>query len=139
MTAWGLSSRVADEHVLRLAEQAAQAVRELNHRTRDSGVFDGPAELYGLVGELVLVADRFPQLLRQLDRWLCAEHEAGRVRADTGTDAGPLVAAAVAGLADAGDAAHDLAHFLDAAQQQLAHLGATEPDPAAGPGRIARG
>jgi len=126
------------EYVLRLAERAAEAVRELNHRTRDPGVFTGPAELYGLVGELALVAGRFPQLLDQLDRWLRAELDVGRVRADTGADPGPLVAAAGAGLADAGDAAQDLARVLDAARQHLAHLGAARPGRAGNPGRPPR-
>jgi hypothetical protein len=111
---------MTEEYVLRLAERAAEAVRELNHRTRDPGVFTGPAELYRLVGELALVAGRFPQLLDQLDRWLSAEHDAGRVRVDIGGDPGPVIAAAGAGLADAGDAAHDLARVLDAARQHLA-------------------
>jgi hypothetical protein len=117
-----------DEHALGLAGRAAEAVRELNHLTRDPGVFTGPAELYRLVGELAVLAGRVPQLLGQLDRWLREEHDAGRVRVDTGTDPGPIVAAAGADLADARDAAHELAHVLDAAQQHLAHLGATGPD-----------
>ena len=123
---------MTEEHVLRLAERAAEAVRELNHRTRDPCLFSGPAQLYRLVGELALVAGRFPQLLDQLDRWLSAEHDAGRVRVDTGADPGPVIAAAGAGLADAGDAAHDLARVLDAARRHLARLGAARPD---NPGR----
>lgn len=117
-----------DGHVLELAERAAEAVRELNHLTRDPRVFAGPAELYRLVGEFAVLAGGLPQLLGQLDRWLQTEHDAGRVRADTGTEAGRIVAAAGADLADARDAAHELAHVLDAALQHLAHLGATEPD-----------
>ena len=115
-------------HALELAEQAAEALRELNHRTRDARAFTGPAELYRLVGELALLAGRLPQLLDQLDRWLRAEHDAGRIRADARADPGRIIAAAGAELADAGDAAHDLAHVLDAAQQHLAQLGATGPD-----------
>ncbi|HEX5880203.1 MAG TPA: hypothetical protein VF468_18100 [Actinomycetota bacterium] len=119
---------MTDAHTLELAEQAAEALRELNHCTRDPGVFTGPAELYRLVAELALVAGRFPQLLDQLDRWLHAEHDAGRLRADTGADPERIITAAGVELADAGDAAHDLARVLAAAQQHLAHLGATEPD-----------
>jgi len=115
-------------HALELAERAAEAVRELNHRTRDPGVFTAPAELYRLVGELAVLAGGLPQLLGQLDRWLRAEHDAGRIRADTGTGPGGIVAASGAELADAGGAAHDLARVLAAAQQHLAHLGGTEPD-----------
>ena len=125
-------------HALELAEQAAEALRELNHRTRDARAFTGPAELYRLVGEFALLAGRLPQLLDQLDRWLRAEHDVGRIRSDTCTDPDPdpdrIIAAAGAELADAGDAAHDLAHVLDAAQQHLAQLGATQPDRAPNPG-----
>jgi len=126
----------AQRHALELAEQAAEALRELNHRTRDPRAFTGPAELYRLVGELALLADRLPQLLDQLDRWLRAEHDVGRVRADTCTDPGRIIAAAGAELADAGDAAHDLAHVLAAARQHLAHLGATQPDRAPNQGAV---
>jgi len=114
---------------LELAEQAAEALRELNHRTRDSCAFTGPAELYRLVGELALLAGRFPQMLNQLDRWLRAEHDGGRVRSDMCIDPGRIIVAAAAELADAGDAARDLARVLDAAQQHLAHLGGTQPEP----------
>jgi hypothetical protein len=121
-------------HALEVAEQAAEALRELNHRTRDARAFTGPAELYRLVGELALLAGRLPQLLDQLDRWLRAEHDVGRIRADARADPGRIIAAAGAELADAGDAAHDLAHVLDAAQRHLAQLGATGPDRAPNPG-----
>jgi hypothetical protein len=102
------SDRTLTTHpsALELAKQAAEAVQELNHRTRDARAFTGPAELYRLH----------------------AEHDAGRLRSDTRTDPDPIIAAAAAELVDAGDAAHDLADVLAAAQQQLAHLGATQPD-----------
>ena len=112
---------------LDLADQAAPAVRELNHRTRGAGAFTGPAELYRLVAELALLVGRLPQLLGQLDQWLHTEHDAGRLRTDNRTDPGPAVRDAAAHLADASDAAHDLAHVLASAQQRLAHLSATKP------------
>lgn len=118
---------IGDGHVLELAERAAEDVRELNHHTRDPRVFTGPAELYRLVGEFAVLVGGLAQLLGQLDRWLQTEHDAGRVRADTGAEAGRIIAAAGADLADAGDAAHEVAHALDAALQHLAHLGATDP------------
>jgi len=84
---------------LDLADQAAQAVRELNHRTRGAGAFTGPAELYRLVAELALLVGRLPQLLGQLDQWLHTEHDAGRLRTDNRTDPGPAVRDAAAHLA----------------------------------------
>ena len=65
-----------------LVATTAQAIRELNHRTRGPDAFPGPAELYRLVTELVLLVDGLPQLLNQLGRWLHAEHDADRVRSD---------------------------------------------------------
>lgn len=119
---------IGDGHVLELADRAAEAMRELNHRTRRPGAVSGPAELYRLVGELTMLAGRLPQLLGQLDRWLQAERDAGRLRADTGAGAGWVVVAAGADLADAGGAAHEMARALKAALAHLAHLGATDPD-----------
>ena len=107
-----------------LAESAAQAVRELNHRTRSQDTFTGPADLYRLAAELVLLVDGLPQLLGQLAHWLHTEHDAGRLRSDNATDPGPAVADATAELADGGAAARDLGRVLARAQQHLAHLGA---------------
>jgi hypothetical protein len=108
---------------LELAGRAAEAIRELNHRTRGPGAFTGPAELYRLVAELVVLAGGMPQLLGQLDRWLRVEHDAGRVRSDDRADPGPTVRGAARDWVAAGAAAHDLAHVLAAAQQRLSHLG----------------
>ena len=117
-----------------LAETAARAVRELNHRTRGPDAFTGPAQLYRLVGELVLLVDGLPQLLNQLGRWLHAELDADRVRSDNHADPEPTVTHATAQMIAAGDHARDLAHELARAQQHLAHLGtqpATRLDPPA--------
>ena len=46
---------------------------------------------------------------------------------DLADKAAQAVRDAAAHLADASDAAHDLAHVLASAQQCLAHLGATKP------------
>ena len=108
---------------LELAGQAGEAIRALNHRTRGSGAFSGPAELCRLVAELAVLAGGLPQLLGQLDRWLHIEHDAGRVRSDDHADPGPAVRGAAADLAGAGATAHDLAHVLAVAQQRLSHLG----------------
>jgi len=106
-----------------VAETAARAVREMNHRTRGPDAFTGPAQLYRLVGELVLLVDGLPQLLNQLGRWLHTEHDADRLRSDNHADPGPTVTHATAHMTAAGDHARDLAHKLARAQQHLAHLG----------------
>ena len=90
----------ADPTVLDLADRAAQAVSDLNHRTRHADAFTGPAQLYRLVGDLGLLVGGLPQLLGQLEGWLHAEHDAGRVRSDNHADAGPTVGGATAHLAE---------------------------------------
>ncbi len=112
-----------------LAATAAQAVRDLNHRTLGPDAVTGPAQLYRLVGELILLADGLPQLVNQLGRWLQDEHDADRVRSDDHADPGPTVARVTIQMTDAGDAACDLARALGRAQQHLAQLSS---NPAAG-------
>jgi len=51
---------------LELAGRAAEAIRELIHRTRVPGVFTGPAELYRLVAELAVLAGGLPHCLANL-------------------------------------------------------------------------
>jgi hypothetical protein len=117
----------AEPTVLDLADRATQAVRDLNHHTRHADAFTGPAQLYRLVGDLALLVGGLPQLLGQLGGWLQAEHDAGRVRSDTRNDPGPAVSDAADDLAEAGDAARDVASLLNGAQQHLAHLGSVAP------------
>lgn len=117
----------ADPTVLDLADLAAEAVRDLNHRTRHADAFTGPSELYRLVGDLTLLVGGLPQLLGQLEGWLHAEHDAGRVRSDTHNDPGPAVSDAADDLAEAGDAARNVARALNGAHQHLAHLGSLTP------------
>ena len=118
----------AQGHALELAEQAAEALRELNHRTRDPRAFTGPAELDRLVGELaILVAGWLPQLRDQLYRWLRAEHDVGRVRADTGTDPGRMTPRAPSWLTPATPRTTWPTSWPPPLQH-LAHLGATQPD-----------
>ena len=118
----------ADPTVLDLADRAAQAVRDLNHRTRHADAFTGPAQLYRLVGDLALLVAGLPQLLAQLEGWLQNEHDAGSVRSDSHADPGPAVSAAADDLAEAGDAARDVARALNGAHQHLAHLGSIPID-----------
>ena len=121
-----------DPTVTDLADRAAQAVRELNHRTRGPDAFTGPAQIYRLVADLALLTGMLPQLLGHLETWLNTEHDADRVRTDNRGDPGPVVDAATIYLADAGDAAHELADLLTSAQQYLTHLGVAPPRGATG-------
>ncbi len=67
------------------------------------------------------MADRLPQLLRQLHGWLDTEQHAGHLRTDDTTDPARIVERAAAQLTQAGHAAHDLGRALDNAHQLLAY------------------
>jgi hypothetical protein len=118
-----------------LAAAAAQAVRELNHRTLHQDALTGPAQLDRTVAELAVMVAGLPQLLRQLGGWLAAEQRADRIRSDNHLDPGRTVDQAAADLADAGHTARQLGQLLDAAHQHTAHLGART----AGDGAVAAG
>jgi hypothetical protein len=108
--------------VQRLGEQAADAIRELNHHTRDGGAFRDPAELCWLLADLNATVHRMPQLLAQLSRWLTAQHAHAPLRADNGDCPAQLVDAVTAALADAARHAHQAAADIDTAHQHAAHL-----------------
>lgn len=116
-----------------LAEQAAQAVRTLNHLTRrDSGALAYPGEVCEIVAALACTASRLPQLFGQLNGWLVSEDRAGRLRVDAcspAPDPGAAVADVIGELTRASQCAHAAGRALHAAHQQLAHLAASgEPE-----------
>ncbi len=108
--------------VLRLGEQAADTLRELNHHTRDDDAFTDPAELCGLLADLNATAQRLPQLLAQLSRWLTQQNDNAPFRADNSGCPGELVTAATAALSRAANHARRLAADMDTAHQHAAHL-----------------
>jgi hypothetical protein len=62
-----------DQTAEQLATQAAEAIRGLNHLTRDKGSLHTPAEVVRVLAALGEAVARLPQLLSQLDglveRW----------------------------------------------------------------------
>lgn len=112
----------AEPAVRHLGEQAAAAIRELNHRTRHHDTLADPAELSWLLADLAATAHRLPQLLDQLRAWLHHEHDTNSLRADTDTDPADLVALTDTQLGCAGRHARQLAAAIDTAHQHTAHL-----------------
>ena len=111
-----------------LGWQAAEAIRTLNHRTHPPTLAD-PAEICQLLAALAALADRLPQLLGQLSRWLQTEQAADRLRADTPTaHPAQITATAVGDLTRAARTANRLGEALDSAHQHLAHLAAAADD-----------
>jgi len=107
----------------RLAGDAAESVRALNHATLPgtSGLIY-PADAYDVTGQLALLASRLPQALAQLLTFLRSEVQAGRVVIVSGDQAGDpaaVLANVTASLDQAVASARRLNRALDAAQNQL--------------------
>lgn len=105
----------------RLADQAAEAIRALNHATRGDGL-EYPADVYDVVASLKLMEQRLPQLYGQLASFLTAENEAGRVAHDTGEPSSPYVTETIAALAAARLSSAATAEALDDAHNACAGL-----------------
>src|SRR3954470_24836034 len=108
--------------VLDLSGQTAEAVRTLNHTTRGGDALADPPECCWLLANLSATAQRRPQLLGQVSRWLSDQHAKSRLRADNDVPAGLLTAATATALDDAARHAHQLAAAIDTAHQHAAHL-----------------
>jgi hypothetical protein len=119
-----LMTSLRSPSIVQVAAAAAEAVRELNHRTLGRPTLTGPAELDRLVAELAVMTARLPQLLQQLSGWLAAEQHARHIRSDNHIDPARIVDRARTELADAGRAARELSQALHNAHQHTAHLGA---------------
>jgi hypothetical protein len=117
-----------------LAGDAAEGIRSLNHATfPGSGQLTWPVDAYDVIASLSLLAARLPQAFGQLDQFLTGEVDAGRVVVAGGDYADdPQAAAAVAShwLDHARTNAAALHHALDAAQQAVAFMSASDPDDA---------
>ena len=112
-----------------LGEQAAQAIRVLNHLTRPAmGALSDPIEAAELVAALAYLSGGLPQLLGQISGWLLGQQQAGRMRVDAFSPCPDPAAAtdAVTGhLARAAQCANGAGRALDTAHQHLAHLAAS--------------
>ena len=111
--------------VARHIERAADAVRSANHATM-RGTLDGPQSAV-VVGNLVELAQRLPQVLEFLTRSLRradpAEHHD-----DRGGDPAGALCHAHGHLSDARGLVDDLAHQLDHAHTHLGHIGRRLPE-----------
>ena len=105
-----------------LARAAAEAIRGLNHATRDPASLGQPSAAYDLIGALSITAARLPQLITQISAYLNHALAGGRLGHDLGEDPALAVDDTVIFLGDARLSAAALAADLDAAQQQLASV-----------------
>ena len=103
-----------------LARAAAEAIRGLNHATRDHAGLGQPSAAYDVLGALAQAASGLPQLTAQITRYLDQALAAGKLGHDHGENPATAVDGASIFLDDARSSAAALAGDLDAAQQQLA-------------------
>ena len=112
------------------AEQAAEAVRALNHATLPAaGGLTEPADVYAVLGSLATLTARLPQALSQLLGFFQREQAAGRVQIVDGQHAGDP-AAAVADLEQtlscAASSAEALQHALEQAHATVTWAARTD-------------
>ena len=113
-----------------LARAAAEAIRSLNHATRDHAGLNQPSAAYDVLGALSQAASGLPQLTAQITSYLDQALAAGKLGHDRGEDPALSVDGAVIFLGDARRSAGALAGDLDAAWQQLAPInGHPAPQP----------
>ena len=119
--------KTACEH----ADEAAAAIRAINHLTCDDTALPFPADAYRLLGLLATMAGRLPQAFGQVTRQLNRWHEDDLIGIDPGTryagDPDRAVRDAVTGLARAIRAAGQLSEALDLALHALTYAHYTGP------------
>jgi hypothetical protein len=110
-----------------VADAIAEGVRTLNYQTGAGGQveLEYPGDLYSVIANLKIAADRLPQLFGQMATWLRDEHAAGRVAHDSGADAGEYVAAVADALARASEDAVTLGAVLSTAHEASSGLKAS--------------
>jgi hypothetical protein len=121
----------APERTRQLAETFAELARVMNHQTMHHEALAEPSDADRVVRELSSAAERLPQLLSQIGRWLDLEAAADRITVPSGRYQGnpPLaVAAARIRLERAGQIAAELQEALDDAASVTSTLAAREDD-----------
>lgn len=101
-----------------LADLASQAVRTLNYATQKQQGMIYPGDAYSLLGELGLMAGRFPQLFEQIGDFLEREEAASHLYVRNGSSA-QAVAKAGVHLREAMQAAQSMHIALKAAQSAI--------------------
>jgi hypothetical protein len=110
-----------------VAEAAAEAVRTLNHLTlaapsEGTPGWEDVGDLYRVVGEVGLLIDRLPQVLRQIADYLERSADSYEVDEAAPATAAAMVAGAVLALAHARDHLRWAGGSIGAAHSATAHL-----------------
>lgn len=107
------------------AEQAAEAIRGLNHATIDPDAYEWPSDVDQVITSLHMMVMRLEQALTQAGRWLDKAQVAGEIGHDQGHDTADAIAILLRRLARAGITSQDLADDLQAVRQITTHLTGT--------------
>ncbi|MCC3767296.1 hypothetical protein [Streptomyces sp. UNOC14_S4] len=107
-----------------LADQAAEAVRAINHTTRAPGAdWQYPSDAYSLIGTLAHLSRMLPQAITQALQPVTDAHEADRLTVDGGKDPDQAASSAVQTARVAIGRAQRLAEALDQVHSALSPLG----------------
>lgn len=110
--------------VVELGDQAAEAVRAINHRTRAPGVgWQYPSDAYSLIGTLAHLSRMLPQTITQAIQPVTDAHQADRLTVDGGKDPDQATSSAVQTTRVAISRAQRLAQALDQMHSALSPLG----------------
>ncbi|GGQ35913.1 hypothetical protein GCM10010250_01240 [Streptomyces althioticus] len=112
-----------------LADQAAEAIRGINHTTRTPGEgWQYPGDAYTLIGTLAHLSRMLPQAITQAIQPVTDAHQADRLTVDDGTDPAQAASRAVQTTRLAISRAMHLSQALDAVHSALAPLGCRVDD-----------
>lgn len=106
-----------------LADDAAEAVRSLNHVTIHGDAYKEPADINATVARIEALAYSLPQALGQTARTLQAMDQDPGIRVDSGADSAEKVAEAVQEMQQAQQALHAAGEALARANQRLSTMG----------------
>lgn len=114
-----------------LADQAAEAVRAINHSTRAPGMdWQYPSDAYSLIGALAHLSRMLPQAITQALQPVTDAHEVDRLTVDGGKDPEQAASSAVQTARVAIGRAQRLAEALDQVHSALSPLGYDTSDDA---------
>lgn len=113
-----------DRTPAQLADDAAEAIRSANHATLTSPRegWEFPSDAYDVVGALLVMVQRLPQLLEQTGAHVQQLADEGHVRSDRGGNGADEVAAALDAIGRASADAVAMAAALDTAHSALSPL-----------------
>lgn len=106
-----------------LADDAAEAIRSLNHVTIHRDAYHEPADINSAVSRLEALAYTLPQALTQTARILQAMDQDPGIRIDSGANSAEKVAEAVQEMQRAQQAFQAAGEALSRANQRLSTMG----------------